>query len=66
MDDAVAVRVLEGRGDGAADAHRVVDGQLPLALESRAERFAIHERHHVVQPSVGLAAVEQRHEVGVL
>ncbi len=52
--------------DLARDAYRVVDRQLPLALEPGAQRLAGHERHHVVQQSVGVAAVEQRKNVRML
>ena len=46
--------------------HRLVDGELPLALEARAKRLAFDVRHHVVQQAVRLAGVEQRQQVRVL
>ena len=66
MHDAERVRGAQRVGDLAGDAHRVVDRQLPLALEPRAQRLARDERHDVVQERVGLARVEQRQDVRVL
>ncbi len=48
------------------DAHRVSDRQLAVTLEARPQRLAGHERHHVVQQAVGVAAVEQRENVRML
>ncbi len=66
VDDAQPMRVAQRIGHLARDAQGVVDGQLPLALEARAQRLAGHERHHVVQQSVGLTRIEQRQDMRVL
>ena len=66
MDHAEAVGVAEGVGHFARDLHGVLDRQLLLALQPGAEGLARHQRHHVVEEAVGLAAVEERENVGVL
>ena len=52
MDDAVLVRVLQRVGDLPANAQRVVDGKLLLALELVAQRLARDERHDVEHRAV--------------
>ena len=47
MDHAVLVRVLQGIGYFAGDTQRVVDGELLLAREPVAQRFAFHVWHGV-------------------
>ena len=49
VDHVVAVRVVERTRDRGRDANGFVDRQLLLAIESRAQRFAFDERHHVEQ-----------------
>ena len=66
MNDAPRVRVGQRVRDLARDAHRVGDGQLPLALEARTQRFALDERHHIVELCRRAPAVEQRQDVRVL
>src|SRR3954470_9551580 len=39
VNDAVPVRVVERAGDLAGDSQRVVDRELPLAIQSRAKRL---------------------------
>ena len=63
---ALPVRVVERAGDFARDAHRLRNWQLFFALETRTQRFAGHEWHHVVQQAVGLTTVEQRQNVRML
>ena len=41
-------------------------GKLRLAVEPRAQRLALDERHHVVEQPVRLARVEQRQDVRML
>ena len=41
-------------------------GKLPLALQPRAQRLALDERHHVEEQPAGVAAVEQRQDVRML
>ena len=60
------VRCADGVGHFARDAQRVVDRQLPLPVETRAQCFASDERHHVVQQPVGGARVEQRQDMRML
>ena len=66
VDHAVPVRVIERVGAGDGDAEGVVHRELLLPLEPGAERFPLHERHHVEEMPVGLAAVEQGEQIGVL
>ena len=66
MDHAQPVGVAEGIGHLASDGDGVVDRELSFALEPVPQRLARHERHHVVQQAVGLAAVEERQDVRML
>ena len=66
MDDAEGMRGAEGVGHFARNQQRGLDGQLLLALQSRAQRFASDERHHVIQQPVGGTTIEQRQNVRVL
>ena len=66
MNDAMLVGVGEGVDHLAEDAHRLVDGNAAVAREPLAQGFAFHERHDVVEESLGFAGVEQRQDVGVL
>ncbi len=66
MNDVLAMCAIERTGDFACDAHRVGKRQLSFALHSCAQRFAGHERHHVVQQPVSLSAVKQRQNVRML
>ena len=66
VDDAVAVGVVERVGDVRRDAHRLVHAELGLAVELRAERLAVDERHDVVEEPVRRARVEERKDVRVL
>ena len=64
--DAVVVRVVERVGDFARDAHRVVHAELRFAIELRAERLAVDERHHVEQQAVRSPRVEERQDMRML
>ena len=66
VDDAVAVRIVERRGDLARDADRVVDGELLLAVEPVAQRLALDEGHDVEEVRVHRSRVEERQDVRVL
>ena len=66
MNDAALVRVSERICDGDRNPHRLVDGQLLFAMETRAKRLAFDERHDVVQQAVRFAGVEQREQVRML
>ena len=64
--DAVAVRVVERIRHFARDAHRVLDAELRLPVQSLAHRLALDVGHDVVQQPVGTAGVEQREDVRML
>ena len=64
--DAVAVSAVERVGDLAGEAHRLVDRQLPLAVEPGAERFSLDEGHGEPEQRSGPARVEDGEDVGVL
>ncbi len=66
VNDAVAVSVVERAGYLLGDPHRVADGQLPLAVDARAKRFADDEWHHIVEQGIGLTRIEQRQDVRML
>ena len=66
MHDAVAVRVVQRRGDSAGDTQCFVDRKLSLTIEFRAQRFTVNEGHHVEQQPVGLTRVEEGEHVWVL
>src|SRR6478672_10229676 len=57
VDDAVAVRVVERARYFTGDAERVLDRQLPLAIESRTKGFAFDVRHDVEQLAVSGAGI---------
>jgi hypothetical protein len=61
-----AVGMTERIGNLARDAQCVVQGQLALARQSRAQRLAAGQRHHVVQHSAGVTGIEQRKNVRML
>ena len=63
---AVAVGVVERRGDLGGDPHRVGHGELLLPVHPVAQRLPLDERHDVEEVAVGLARVEQRQDVRVL
>ena len=66
VDDAVAVRVVERRGDLGGDAHRVGHRQLLFAADPVADGLALDERHHVIEEAVGVARVDEPEDVRVL
>ncbi len=49
VDDVVGVRVGEGVSHIGEDADRVAHGELPLARELGAERFALHKGHRIIE-----------------
>ena len=66
MDHAALVRVRQRARHRHRDPHRLVDGQLLLTIELRAQRFTFNERHHVEQEPVRFTAVEQWQQVRML
>ncbi len=65
MDDLLSVREVECAGDLLGDPQRVLDWQNLFAIDPVAKRFALDERHHVVELAVGVARVEQLEDVRV-
>jgi hypothetical protein len=66
MNHSVRMRIVEGVADGDRDLHRLLDGELVLAVQALSKALTIDIRHYVVQLPVRLAGVEQRKQVGVL
>ena len=65
VNHSAAMRVVERVGDLGRDAHRLLDAELPLAIELLADRLSLDVGHHVVQESPRLTRVEQREDVRV-
>ncbi len=65
MDDALPMRVVEGRGDLPGYLQRFVQGELLLALELIAQRLALDVGHDVIEEAFGLPGVVERQNVGV-
>jgi hypothetical protein len=51
----MSMRVAECASRFVSDAKRIIDGKLPLAIESCAQRFAFDEWHDIEELSVCLA-----------
>ncbi len=66
MDDVVAVGVVQRARHAFGDLDGLLDRELFLTVELVAQRFALHERHHVEDQPVGLAGIVQREDVGML
>ena len=66
VDDALLVRVAKRVVHFERDRDRVFDGQHSLAIQAIAERFALHERHHIVEEIARHARVVQTEDVGVM
>src|SRR5215217_1441393 len=66
VNHSMPVRVVERFGHADRDANGLADGQLLLAVESRAQRLALDERHDVEQQSARFARVEEWEQIGVL
>ena len=64
--DVLLVRVAERGGDLTGEPQRVLDRQLRLAPQPRAERLARDVRHHVVEEAAGCPRIEQRHDVRMI
>jgi len=62
---AVAVRVAQRVGHLARDPQRVLERKLRLAVELRAERPALDERHDVVEEPAGLPRVVHGQDMGM-
>jgi hypothetical protein len=66
MDHVLAVGVVECAGDLGRDADGVRHRELLFPGDQVADGLPLDVRHHVEEEAVGLAAVEQREDVGVL
>jgi hypothetical protein len=66
MDNTMAMRVAQRASNFVGNAKSIIDGKLPLAIESRAQRFAFDERHYIEKLVVCLARIEQRENVRML
>ena len=63
VDHAAAVRVAQGIRHLARDGQGVVQRELLLAVHAGAQGLALHERHHVEEPSARLAGIVQRQDM---
>ncbi len=66
MDHAVAVRVIECTGHLGSDADRVGNGKLVFPTDPVADRHALDVGHDIKDEAIGLAAVEEREDMGML
>jgi hypothetical protein len=64
--DIVLVGVIERFGDLAGDADRLLDRELLFTLDALAEGLALDVRHHGVEQAVGVSAVVQWQDTGML
>jgi hypothetical protein len=62
---AVTVGIVERVSDLSRDAERFVEGELPLPGDPVAQRFPLHNRHHVIDKRLGRSRVVQREDVRV-
>jgi hypothetical protein len=66
VDDVLAVRVVQGAGDGLRYVHGFLDRKLTFPLEPFPDGLSFQVRHDVVQKTVGFTRVVQRQDMGVL
>jgi hypothetical protein len=66
MDHTVAVRVIERARYRRGEANGVLNWELLLTVNPVSKTFAIDERHHIEQQSVGFSRVEQGKEIRML
>jgi hypothetical protein len=59
MDYSVPVRIVHRTGYSGGDVHRFVNRELPLAVQTLAQRFALHIRHHIEEETVGFPGIEE-------
>src|SRR5690606_38328034 len=65
VDDAALVRIRQRFGDFAGEAHRLRHRQLLLARQPGRQRFALDQRHYVIEDSVTRARVVHRQDMRV-
>ena len=63
VDHAAAVRVAQGIRHLPRDGQGVVQRELLLAVHAGAQGLALHQRHHVEEPSARLAGIVQRQDM---
>jgi hypothetical protein len=63
VDDLLAMRVVEGRSNGARVVHRFVNGELMFAIQSLAKRLALYVGHHVIKEAVCFPGIVQSEDV---
>ena len=66
MDDAAGMGMIQRARDFTGDSHRLLDPELDLDPQSIAQRSALDIRHHVPQPAIVGAGIEQRQDGGVV
>ena len=62
----MAVGVAQGVRRFTGDLQCVRERELPLPVQPTPQGFALHERHHVVQPAGGLTGVVEREDMRVV
>jgi len=55
MDHSLSVRVIESACDFAGETNCFVDWKLPFSIQSIAQRFAVDERHDIIELTVCLS-----------
>jgi serine/threonine protein kinase len=65
MDNVQAVRVGERLRDIGAEGRCIWCAHVPLPRQAGAQSLAGHERHHIIEATVGGAGVEKRDDAGV-
>jgi len=66
MDHAVPVREVEGGGDRAGDAERLIERQLAVPLQALTETLALDVGHHVIEEPVRFPGIDECENVRVL
>ena len=65
MHDTLSVGIGQAVGNLPCDSDRILEGQLPFPIQPVPERFAVHERHDVVEESVSLSRIVHRQDMGM-
>src|SRR5579884_2691065 len=66
MNDAGVVRVLQRVADLPRDLHDLREGQLPVAVDARAQRIALDEGRDVERDAVPLPRIQHREQVRMI
>ena len=62
----VAVRVVQRIRDFAGQSHRIGDWKMGFAIQPVTKRFALRDRHHVIEVAVGFPGIIERKNVGMM